>query len=269
MGRRCLFRMLKVLLSHTGTGDPFARTPRQGAAPKWASGGVSPRQVMTRPGTSDNCALPMAPTRSSAKHPRDGCATLCSHHLSPSALPALWRDFGHPQPLYCFVPGHHQAPQLLGTLRSCLVLTKLFPAHDQHGRSSAQKGNKVFSHEEKAKLGTSLPQPGKPPCLKGHPPPHSSSSLLPGESFQQTELLLRLVCLHPQQGGKSWGAHASTAATLQPLLCPLRPSLPPSQGFEVGKGGEGDARGGVSGCSNLSLLHVVVDITGFCMLGAG
>ncbi|XP_052649059.1 complement C1q subcomponent subunit A isoform X1 [Harpia harpyja] len=31
------------------------------------------------------------------------------------------------------------------------------------------------------------------------PPPCSSSSLLPRKIFQQTELLLRLVCLHPQQ----------------------------------------------------------------------
>lgn len=70
------------------------------------------------------------------------------------------------------------------------------------------------------------------------PLPCSSSSLLPGKCFQQTELLLRPICLHLQQGGKSPQIYGDTCVLCHcsPALPPCPPPFSPLRGLKQGKG---------------------------------
>jgi len=109
--------------------------------------------------------------------------------------------------------------------RPALLLTKLFPDCAQRSQGGAWKGEQAsLSCRESDTWHFSSPtrQTTVHAHTAPHPTPCSSSSLLPGKSFQPAELLLRLVCPHPQQGGKSPPRAEDTW-----LLCHRSPALAP------------------------------------------
>lgn len=149
--------MLEALLSHTVTHSPFAEALlRQGAVPRWASGGVSPQQQQRQGRVPVTAMLCPSPGLGAIK----GDPSIPGMAMPPSALIAcplaavteLWHAFGHPPPLCCFVPRHRRS--LLQGLccwpgwepcGAALVLTKLFPDGDQHSQGQTQKGEQVSS----------------------------------------------------------------------------------------------------------------------------